>query len=199
MTHFIFVRHGQTDWNRDHRFRGRANIPLNEKGKHQAELLSERLAKEKIVAAYASPLNRTMVTAGILAKPHGLKVEERSELLDFDYGDWQGKLTTEVDPEQLRLWLTRPDRVIVPNGETVHALRERIMNLVETLTKTHADETILLVSHDMVGKILMCGLSGAESNSLHRFAIDNASLNRFDAAKESFVIKCMNDTAHLNA
>lgn len=199
MTHFIFVRHGQTDWNRDHRFRGRANIPLNEAGSRQVQLLSERLAKENIAAAYASPLNRTMATADILAKPHDLRVEERSELLDFDYGDWQGKLTTEVDPEQLRLWLTRPDRVIVPNGETVHALRVRVMSLVESLAKSHAEETILLVSHDMVGKILMCGLSGAESNSLHRFAVDNASLNRFDAANESYVIRCLNDTAHLNA
>ncbi|HEY6072266.1 MAG TPA: histidine phosphatase family protein, partial [Anaerolineales bacterium] len=67
-TSFILIRHGQTEWNRQERFRGHADIPLNETGKAQAQKLAQRLAPEKIDAVYSSPLQRTLQTAGPIAE-----------------------------------------------------------------------------------------------------------------------------------
>ncbi len=197
MTQFIFVRHGQTDWNKDDRFRGRADIPLNDVGVEQARRVAARLEKIPIAAVYASPLGRTMRTAEIIAEPHGLKIEPREELLDFDYGEWQGKLPSEVDPIQYALWKTQPDRVQFPRGESLSQARARVMMLIETVSQAHPDETILLVSHDIVAKILLCALLGLDNNSIRRFQQDNAAINRFDLKEGQVLIHAVNETMHL--
>src|SRR2546423_15597935 len=110
-THFIFVRHGETDWNRVKRFRGRAEIPLNENGMDQVTRTAARLANERIDAAFASPLGRTMRTAEIIAQPHGVRIEAEPALMDIDYGEWQGWTPEEAaqrGPERYKLWLTAP-------------------------------------------------------------------------------------------
>ena len=88
-TRFIMVRHGQTEWNVGDRFRGRADITLNDTGADQARRVAVALAAEPIDAIYASPLNRTMHTAEFIAGTRATIVPDPS-LMDIDYGDWQG-------------------------------------------------------------------------------------------------------------
>jgi len=90
MTKILLIRHGDTDWNVEEIFRGRADIELNETGIKQAELLAKHLADEKIVAIYSSPLKRALRTAEIIAGSHHMNVIPAQELIDFDYGAWQG-------------------------------------------------------------------------------------------------------------
>ena len=90
MTTILLIRHGETDWNAEKIFRGRADIELNENGIKQAELLAKHLAGERIVAIYSSPLKRALRTAGIMAGSHQVDVTPALGLLDFDYGEWQG-------------------------------------------------------------------------------------------------------------
>ncbi len=90
MTQIILVRHGQTEWNRVERFRGRANLDLNEVGIRQAEATAERVARWTVAAIYSSPLPRAKTTAQILARRLGLEVELLPGLIDIDYGQWQG-------------------------------------------------------------------------------------------------------------
>ena len=118
-TQVILIRHGQTDWNVEPRFRGLADIPLNEAGVAQAEALARRLASEPIAAVYSSPLRRALHTAEIIARPHALPVEPVPAFTSADYGDWEGMLVSEVarqHPDLFDLWRRHPDRLQFPGG-----------------------------------------------------------------------------------
>jgi phosphoserine phosphatase len=100
-TTMILVRHGQTEWNRVERFRGRADVPLNETGLRQAVLTAERIACSwHPVAVYSSPLSRAQQTAQATARQFDLSVEVNEGLADIDYGKWQG-----LTPEEA--WLSQ--------------------------------------------------------------------------------------------
>lgn len=197
MTNFIFVRHGQTDWNRENRFRGRMDIPLNAVGIAQARRAAIRLAQTPVAAVYASPISRTMLTAELIAQPHGLNVIPRAELYDLDYGEWQGKTPAEIEAGPYGLWLREPASVQFPGGESLGAVRQRAMNLVQELCERHDKETVVLVSHDLVGKILVCALLGADDNSIHRVQQENACFNRFEAEPGRYLLRTVNETTHL--
>ena len=201
MTRFIFVRHGQTEWNRVERFRGRADIPLNATGMEQAQRASARLAETSIAAIYASPLSRTRRTAEIIAAPHHLAISSEPGLLDLDYGAWQGKTPEEVaasDPKRYAQWQTQPDRVRIPGGETLRQLRARVIQLMDDSSHEYPGETVVFVSHDIVGKILMCAVLGLDNNAVWRIAQDNAALDIFTKRESGFfAVLTMNDAAHL--
>src|SRR6185503_8976282 len=94
----LFVRHGETDWNRHPRFRGRADVALNDVGMDQARRIARRLSSVPVAAIYAA---------------HGLKIVPEEALIDFDYGAWQGKTRAEVaesGADRYRRWLTDPAR-----------------------------------------------------------------------------------------
>ena len=96
MTRFILVRHGQTEWNRVERFRGRADVPLIEIGLAQAEANEWRVVAEwQPSAIYTGPLSRSVRIAEAIANHYGLQVQQHADLIDIDYGKWQG-LTPEV-------------------------------------------------------------------------------------------------------
>ena len=90
------VRHGETDWNRQRRFQGRADQPLNEAGRGQARELAELLHGEPVSAVYTSPLRRALETAEILAGNFGLRPEPLDALLEIDVGAWEGLTIDEV-------------------------------------------------------------------------------------------------------
>src|SRR5438105_1926393 len=149
-TQFTFVRHGETDWNRVKRFRGRAEIPLNENGIDQATRTAARLGAEKIDIAFASPLGRAMRTAEIILEPHRLRSEPEPALMDIDYGSWQGWTLEEAasrDPEIYQLWLNSPERVRFPGGESLTDVRERVSQLVEEWAAKYDGQTVLFVTH----------------------------------------------------
>jgi broad specificity phosphatase PhoE len=197
VTRFIFVRHGQTDWNCENRFRGHADIPLNQAGVEQALLVSAELAAVPLTAIYASPLQRTLLTAELIARSHELPVVSCQALIDLNYGDWQGRLPSEIDPAQYALWRTRPDRVVIPNGEMLSEARARVMTCVEDLSQRHHCEIVALVSHDLIGKVLLCGLSDAPNEAIHRFQQDTTCINVFDVNGDGYLIRAVNDTTHL--
>ncbi len=96
-TKFILIRHGQTEWNQGaERFRGRADLPLNETGHAQAQKVAARLAQEKIAAIYASPLQRTLATARPLAEKLHLEIQPHPGLLDIDVGAFEGMTIDEA-------------------------------------------------------------------------------------------------------
>jgi phosphoserine phosphatase len=90
MTTIKLIRHGDTDWNVEQIFRGRADVELNETGIKQAELLGKYLEFVPIEAVYSSPLKRALKTAEIIASFHNIDIAPCRELIDFDYGEWQG-------------------------------------------------------------------------------------------------------------
>lgn len=139
LTRIILVRHGQTEWNRIERFRGRADVPLNETGLAQAEAAGERVAQTwQPVAVYTSPLSRSVKTAQAIAKHFNLPVQIHPGLADIDYGEWQGLTPEEASqrwPEQIDAWYQHPEQAQIPGGETLADLRQRAMETVIDLVE----------------------------------------------------------------
>lgn len=203
MTRIILVRHGQTEWNRVERFRGRADVPLNETGFRQAEATGIRVAaKWKPVAAYSSPLSRAVKTAEAIAKHFDLGVQIHPGLADIDYGDWQGLSPNEVRErwaEMLDKWYNAPHLAIIPNGETLVELRVRAMKTVNELAARHAGETILLLGHTVINRIVLLGVLGLGNERFWRIKQDTCAINLFDAEDGDYTLVSLNDTCHLDS
>lgn len=200
-TRFILVRHGQTEWNQgNERFRGRADVPLNETGKTQAQKIAARLAQEKIAAIYASPMQRTLYTAQPLADALKFKVEPHPGLLDIDVGALEGMTIDEARvafPELMEKWITTPGKVKFPKGESFKAMRTRIVTMLDELAQKHAGETIALVTHRVVCSAMLCVVLGLDADALWRIRQDNASISAFEKHEQGWVVTLMNDTNHL--
>ena len=201
MTRIILVRHGQTEWNRVERFRGRADVPLNETGLAQAEATGKRVASEwQPVAVYTSPLSRSVKTAESIAKHYDLKVQIHPGLADIDYGEWQGLSPEEASqrwPEEIDAWYNHPHLARIPGGETLDDLRARLMQTVNELATRHTGETIVLVGHTVINRIILLGILGLGNDRFWRIKQDTCAINVFEAEAGDFVLVSLNDTCHL--
>lgn len=201
MTRIVLVRHGQTEWNRVERFRGRADVPLNEVGCAQAEATRRRVAAEwHPVAVYSSPLSRAMKTAGAIAQHFGLPVQAHPGLADIDYGEWQGLTPEEARerwPEIARAWYHAPETAHIPGGETLLDLRARGMQVVKELAARHGGETIVLVGHTVINRIILLGVLGLANERFWHLRQDTCAINVFEMEDDDFTVVSMNDTCHL--
>ena len=200
MTRFILVRHGQTEWNRVERFRGRADLSLDETGRKQAEAAALRLKGEKVAAIYSSPLKRTIETADILARQLKLTVQPFEGLIDINFGSWQGLSPEEASKQDSRLyrkWLEHPQEVRFPNGESLDIVRQRIVSGVEDVASKHNDQTVVLVSHKVVCQVLMCAMIGLDNSHFWQVRQDVNAINIFELRDSSPLVTLVNDTCHL--
>jgi broad specificity phosphatase PhoE len=202
LTRLIIVRHGQTAWNEGEgeRLRGRADLDLDEAGLRQAVAAATRLTKWEVAAVYSSPLRRAMRTAETLAKPRGLQVQPLEGLIDIDYGRWQGLSLREAeadDPELYTLWLDNPHLVTFPGGEGLEQVRSRATAAVETVVSRHLEQTVVLVSHKVVCKVLLCHLLGVDNSHFWQIHQELCAINVIEMEKDSPLIMLLNDTCHL--
>jgi broad specificity phosphatase PhoE len=202
LTRLIIVRHGQTAWNEGEgeRLRGRADLDLDEAGLRQAAAAATRLTKWEVAAVYSSPLRRAMRTAETLAKPRGLQVQPLEGLIDIDYGRWQGLSLREAeadDPELYTLWLDNPHLVTFPGGEGLEQVRSRATAAVETVVSRHLEQTVVLVSHKVVCKVLLCHLLGVDNSHFWQIHQELCAINVIEMEKDSPLIMLLNDTCHL--
>lgn len=199
-TSFILIRHGQTEWNRQERFRGHADIPLNETGKAQAQKLAQRLAPEKIDAIYCSPLQRTVQTAEPIAAAHGLELVKEDALVDLDVGALEGQTVDEARlafPEVMDKWLNAPGKVKFPKGESIKSVRARSEKLLGELAAKHAGQTVVLVTHRVLCHTMLCVVLGLDLDALWTIRQDNACIDRFEKQEHGYLLTLMNDTSHL--
>jgi probable phosphoglycerate mutase len=148
MTTLLLARHGETDWNRERRFQGHADPPLNELGRRQAGELAERLRDDCVAAIYSSPLRRAHETALVVGAGLGLPVETRPALREVDVGSWQGLSRDEIEerfPDDFRRWLD--GAAGWSGGETYAALQERVVPELLGLARRHEGQRVLLVCH----------------------------------------------------
>lgn len=148
MTTILLARHGETDWNRDQRFQGHADPPLNDAGRAQADDLATALADEDLAAVYSSPLRRAFETAEIVAAAHGLEPVAVGALREVDVGSWQGLTRAEVEsrfPEQYARWLDHAQGW--EDGESYEQMGERVVAALLELAAAHDGERILVVTH----------------------------------------------------
>jgi probable phosphoglycerate mutase len=148
VTTILLARHGETDWNRENRFQGHADPPLNETGRAQAAELAAALADESLAAVYSSPLRRAFETAQIVATPHGLEPVGVDALREIDVGSWQGLTRAEIEerfPEQFARWLDYEQGW--DGGESYEEMGSRVISGLLELAAAHEGERILAVSH----------------------------------------------------
>ncbi|NLG80824.1 MAG: histidine phosphatase family protein [Firmicutes bacterium] len=197
----ILIRHGQTKWNRDEVFRGRADIPLDETGVAQAEATSSALAHIKITAVYSSPLARASETARIIARPHGLGVQLVDDLTDIDCGAWEGLPVEEARsryPEVFEAWQRVPHTVAFPGGESLDKVAGRAASALDRIAAAHAQgETVAVVSHRVVNKLLLLRVLGLGSSAFWKIRQDTCCLNIIEHGPDGYVLHLLNDRCHL--
>jgi len=203
MTRIILVRHGQTEWNRVERFRGRADVPLNKTGLVQADVTGRRIAAEwRPAAIYSSPLSRAVKTAEIIAQYFELPVNVHSDLIDVDYGQWQGLTPDEVRerwPEMIDDWYNKPAAARIPGGETLEELRSRALTVIDALATRHKDQTIVVVGHTVINRIILLGVLGLSNERFWRLRQDTCAVNCFEAEGGDFTLVSLNDACHLRS
>jgi broad specificity phosphatase PhoE len=161
VTTILLARHGETDWNRDGRWQGWADPPLNELGRQQAATLAEQLRDTPFDAVYTSDLKRAHQPAVIVAAPHEVPVVPDPALREIDIGSWSGLTKAEIDE---RFGDDRPD------GETREQHAARIVAAVERIARSHPQERILIVTHGgSIARILAA--VGGEVTSLQNCAV----------------------------
>jgi probable phosphoglycerate mutase len=209
MTRIILVRHGQTEWNRIERFRGRADVPLNETGLDQAEATGRRIAAEwRPAAIYSSPLSRAVKTAEAIAKhvafstgsKQCLPVYIHAGLADIDYGQWQGLTPGEAHarwPEVINTWYHAPHTACIPGGETLDDVRARTMAAVNELAMRYVGQTFVLVSHTVINRVILLGVLGLGNERFWHLRQDTGAINVFEADDDDFTLVSLNETCHL--
>jgi broad specificity phosphatase PhoE len=193
VTTILMARHGETDWNRDYRFQGHADPPLNETGRAQAAKLARTLAGESLAEIYSSPLRRALETARILAEPHGLEPVQVEALREVDVGSWQGLTRAEIEerfPEQYARWLDAAQGW--DDGETYDQMAERVVPALFELAAGNEGQRLLAVTHGGPIRAAFAfaeGMTYAESRLngpsignayLAEFAVEDGLLRRLD-------------------
>ena len=154
MTKFYIVRHGQTDYNKDHKIQGRLDIPLNESGLEQARKIADNLAEAKFDVIYYSPLIRAKQTADEIYKKHSeTEYLEAPEIIERDFGDYEGE-PSNVDPPYYGLWDYNLESGAVKNGETMEDIKNRVFPFLDRITNERKNQTVCLVCHGGVGLII---------------------------------------------
>jgi len=199
MTEIILARHGETDWNVKEVFRGRADIMLEETGLKQAEALAQYLQDTAIEAIYSSPLSRALQTAEAIACYHRMAVMTVPSLIDIDYGEWQGLSPHQVKDRYRTLyarWLKSPRWVKFPGGESLSDVKKRAMRMVNQMVKAHSG-TVVLVSHRVVNKVLICAMLGMDNSHFWNIRQDIGSITTFHYEDQRFVLVEHNNTSYL--
>lgn len=199
MISIYLVRHGQTAWNKEEVFRGRADIQLNEVGRKEALLTGQYLEKIKVDLIYTSPLSRAVETAEAIARLHGKEAVVLQGLIDIDFGQWQGlshETVRERYAELYQRWKDNPHLVRFPEGESLEEVRRRTLRAIDEILQAHVDETLVMVSHRVVNKTVLCGLLGLDNSHFWKIGQDTACINVLEFG-EGFVLRRLNDTSHL--
>jgi len=198
----FLVRHGSTPLLAENRFAGAVNVPLSDEGREQARRLGERLRNESITAAYASPLDRTMETARLITPPHpGLSIQPREGFREIHHGHWEGLTRTEVDqrfPGESAAWEEDPFNFAPEGGESGLAVTARALPELLRIVRSHAGETVLIVSHKATIRLLLSSLLGFDPRR-YRDNLDQspAALNIVDFKDPVHArLTLFNDTAH---
>jgi len=181
--YLFLVRHGATDENlaMPYRLQGqRVDPPLNELGRRQAERAAAVLQGRPLAVAYSSPLQRARQTAEILASPHGLPVRVVDELIECDVGKWEGMSWEQVRqryPEAFGRFMADPARFPYLAGESFQDVHDRAMPKLRELVAQHEAGDLLVVTHNIVGRVLLAGVLGLPLRNARALKLDNCGIS----------------------
>jgi probable phosphoglycerate mutase len=202
----LLVRHGETQWNRETRFQGQIDVPLNETGQRQSQQAAEFLQAIPIDHAVSSPMLRPKETAEIILQYHPqVQLELNSDLVEINHGLWEGKLESEIRqdyPELLKDWQRTPETVQMPDGENLEQVWERAIAAWQAIVQTAAESAgiTLVVAHDAINKAILCSILGLRPEQFWSFKQGNGAVSVIDypqGADSQPILTAMNITVHL--
>ncbi len=194
------MRHGQTAWNKSEIFRGRVDVPLNETGLKEAELAAEYFRGKKVDAVYTSPISRAVQTAERIGGVLGLNVSLHSGITDMSFGEWEGRPIREVehsDADRFQLWKDAPHLLKIPGGETLADVRARATAALEEVIQRHSEGTVILVTHRVITKVLICAVLGLDDSHFWQIDQDSTAINLIRCKDGKYALSLMNETCHL--
>ena len=198
MTELIVVRHGETDWNRQHRFQGQIDVPLNDIGRAQAQRLAQRLADESFDAVVASDLQRARATAELAAAGHAIASEPLWREQAFGVLEGLDAPTIiEQHPQLWAHWLRHDADYALPGGESVRMFHQRVLQAVQRLVQAHAGARIAVFTHGGVLDMLWRAACNAPLHGPRTCDIPNTGINRLRWRDGVLEIVQWADAAHL--
>jgi broad specificity phosphatase PhoE len=182
----LLARHGQTEWSRDGRHTGRSDVPLTAEGRSQAERLGNRLAGRDFALVLTSPLSRAADTCRLAGL--GARAQARDELLEWDYGDYEGLTTSQIREE-------RPDWVLwrdgCPGGESAAQVGARVDRVVAELRAAGGEA--ILVAHGHVLRVLAARWVGLGPEGGALLHLDTGALAALGWEREQPVVTLWNE------
>jgi len=200
VTRLLVIRHGETDWNTKARIQGHIDIPLNDKGRWQAERAAQALADEDIDIIYSSDLLRAHHTAQAIAAATGKPLKLDASLRERHFGRFEGMTADEVAgqwPQESQRWRAREPSYGPEGGESLEAFYARCVEAITRLAARHPGQTVALVAH---GGVLDCFYRVANRVPLETprtWKINNASINRLLYSPEGFSMLAWDDSRHV--
>ncbi|MGK7935464.1 MAG: histidine phosphatase family protein [Xenococcaceae cyanobacterium] len=205
----LLVRHGETQWNKESRFQGIKDIPLNENGKAQGRKAAEFLKDVEINFAVTSSMLRPKETAELILEHHpDVTLESNPQLQEICHGLWEGKLEAEIEsdfPGLLTQWKEAPETVQMPEGENLQQVWDRAIAAWDKIVKAHnhpdSPQTGIVVAHDAINKVIICYLLGLKPDNFWNIKQGNGAVSVIDypqGAKGKPVLQAINITTHLS-
>ncbi|MBS4007287.1 MAG: histidine phosphatase family protein [Clostridium sp.] len=196
----IWIRHGETAWNREFRLQGKSDVELSAKGRRQAECLANSFS-EKPDRIFTSSLKRAQTFSLPLAARFALLPTVLPELREMSFGCWEGMRYADMDREMQLLfekWCADPVKNCPPGGETGRSLVKRVRKAVEIImAEAAATETVILVTHGGVIRVAVAMLMGMAPACAARIQIDAASVTVLEYLSGNWRLIRLNDTCHL--
>lgn len=196
------IRHGETAWSREGRFAGARDVALTPEGLRQVEAVARVLAREVVAAVYASPLEQARASAEVIAKPHRLEVGIEPAFAEMAFGEWEGLTRREVAARfsaAYQQWRRAPHLLRIAGGETLAEVAARARAGVEELAGAHAGETLVLVTHAIVSRLIALDALGLGPERLRAVDAAPAGITEIEYEAGWATVHRMNTLAHLEA
>lgn len=201
MTRILLIRHGHVDGIRPERFRGRADLSLTRRGLAEAQAVAERIASEwRPIKVYTSPLARCVATGAAIAAACRIPTDVNGDLIDIDYGAWQGKSCADIEQNEPKLyaaWRATPHLVRFPGGDSLQDLMARAADALRLALARHPDDTVVLVAHDSLNRVLLLQLLDQPLSAYWRLAQTPCCINEIDVTDGRVEALRINETHHL--
>lgn len=180
MKKLYLLRHGQTDWNKEGRYQGQTDVPLNSVGQEQARVLADQLAPIDVTALYSSDLSRARDTARAVAAKVDCEIQLIPEFREIHQGDWEGMLFPDIKSKyskELHDRTNDPLNVAPPGGETVGQFKQRVLKGFEKVLGQHSSgDTVVVVSHGFTIAVARVHFSGLDIRDVWDYVPHNTEI-----------------------
>lgn len=196
------IRHGETVFARERRFAGARDVALTPRGQQQCEAVARALSGAFLGAVYTSPLARAQAAAAPIAAPHKLTPRVEPAFREMAFGEWEGLTRAEAAlrfPGQMEAWIATPHQVQPPGGERLEDVAARVAAGLAALTDEHAGQTVGLVSHAIVARLVVLAALGLGPERLWSVDASPAGISEIEYVDGWTTVHRMNTLIHLDS